>query len=246
MVFFWNLKIHKYKWNEDKMKNKQLEALHQWMNRVKNIPDLGNVFVTLDEAKSISGWIKQVADDFEVEYPFYKSNLDTIAQKLFMYARNPMVMPKLNSAVFGELCIIEWHLYNQPIDLQFWNNIHPRICRISKQLYADGHFSASAEKAVKEVETRLRELFRELKPTATVPSKIGDIIGALLSENGAYHFVDTSTISGKDYRRGIQSLVEGMFAAYRNPSAHENIEYSRREAEEQIMLASQLMYVLQK
>ena len=109
------------------MKNKQLEALHQWMNRVKNIPDLGNVFVTLDEAKSISGWIKQVADDFEVEYPFYKSNLDTIAQKLFMYARNPMVMPKLNSAVFGELCIIEWLLYNQPFDLQFWSNIHPRI-----------------------------------------------------------------------------------------------------------------------
>lgn len=79
-----------------------------------------------------------------------------------------------------------------------------------------------------------------------LPSKIGDIIGALLSENGAYHFADTSTTSGKDYRRGIQSLFEGMFAAYRNPSAHENIEYSRREAEEQIMLASQLMYVLYK
>lgn len=228
------------------MKNNQLDALHEWMNRVKNTPDLGAVFVTPADVQSISGWIKQVADDFEVEYPFYKSYLNAIAQKLFVYLGNPMVMPKLNPAVFGELCVIEWHLYNRPIDLQFWNNIHPRICKISKQLYADGHFSASAEKAVKEVETRLRELFRELKPTATVPSKIGDIIGALLSENGAYHFVDTSTTSGKDYRRGIQSLVEGMFAAYRNPSAHENIEYSRREAEEQIMLASQLMYVLQK
>ena len=229
------------------MKNNQLDALHEWMNRVKNMPDLGAVFVTPDDAKLISGWIKQVADDFEVEYPFYKSYLHAIAQNLFIYPGNPMVMSvALNPAVFGQLCVIEWHLYNQPIDLQFWNNIHPRICRISKQLYADGHFSASAEKAVKEVETRLRELFRELKPKATLPSKIGDIIGALLSENGAYHFVDTSTTSGKDYRRGIQSLVEGMFAAYRNPSAHENIEYSRREAEEQIMLASQLMYVLQR
>lgn len=228
------------------MKNKQLDALHQWMNNVKNMPNLGAASVTPADAKSISECIKQIAEDFADEYPFYKDYLNHISQMLFIYAGNPIIMPMLNPVVFGELCVIKWHLYNRPIDLQFWNNIHPRICNISKQLYADGHFSTSAEKAVKEVETRLRELFIELKPTATLPSKIGDVIGALLSENGAYHFADTSTTSGKDYRRGIQSLFEGMFAAYRNPSAHENIEYSRREAEEQIMLASQLMYVLYK
>lgn len=228
------------------MKNKQLEALHQWMNNVKNMPNLGAAVVTPVDAKSISECIKQVADDFEGEYPFYKNYLNQIAQKLFIYVGNPMGMLALNPVVFGELCAIERHLYSRPIDLQFWNNVHPRICRISRQLYADGHFSTSAEKAVKEVETRLRELFIELKPTATPPAKIGEVIGALLSENGAYQFADTSTTSGKDYRRGIQSIFEGMFAAYRNPSAHENIEYSRREAEEQIMLASQLMYVLCK
>ena len=229
-----------------KMRNNQLDLLHQWVHNVKNMPNLIGLSVNPDTVKSVCGGLKQIAEDFTDEYPFYKEYLNHISQTLFIYARNPMVMPVLNPVVFGELCVIEWHLYNRPIDLQFWNNIHPRISRVSKQLYGDGHFSASAEKAVKEVETRLRELFKELKPTATVPSKIGDIIGALLSENGAYHFVDTSTTSGKDYRRGIQSLVEGMFAAYRNPSAHENIGYSRREAEEQIMLASQLMYVLQK
>ena len=57
---------------------------------------------------------------------------------------------------------------------------------------------------MKEVETRLRELFIEFKPGEAEPSKIGNIIGALLSENGAYQFVDISTPSGKDYRRGIQ------------------------------------------
>lgn len=67
------------------MKNNQLDALHEWMNRVKNTPDLGAVFVTPADVQSISGWIKQVADDFEVEYPFYKSYLNAIAQKLFVY-----------------------------------------------------------------------------------------------------------------------------------------------------------------
>lgn len=228
------------------MRNNQLDLLHQWVNNVKNMPNLIGVSFSLSNAKLVCTWLKQIAEDFADEYPFYKDYLNHISKMLFIYAGNPIFITTLNPAVFGELCVIEWHLYNRPIDLQFWNNIHPRICNISRQLYADGHFSASAEKAVKEVETRLRELFIELKPTANPPAKIVDVIGALLSENGAYHFADTSTTSGKDYRRGIQSLFEGMFAAYRNPSAHENIEYSRREAEEQIMLASQLMYVLYK
>ena len=33
---------------------------------------------------------------------------------------------------------------------------------------------------------------------------------------------------------------------YRNPAAHANLQYEKREAMEQIMLASQLMYVLDK
>ena len=67
-----------------------------------------------------------------------------------------------------------------------------------------------------------------------------------LSENGAFKFCDTTTTSGRDYRRGIQSLFEGIMAAYRNPAAHANLQYEKREAMEQIMLASQLMYVLDK
>lgn len=87
-------------------------------------------------------------------------------------------------------------------------------------------------------------MFQELKEGAGVPAKVKDIIGALFGENGIYNFCDTSTVSGKDYRRGVQLLLEGTFSAYRNPAAHENIDYTRREAVEQIMLASQLMYVL--
>ena len=67
-----------------------------------------------------------------------------------------------------------------------------------------------------------------------------------MSENGAFKFCDTTTASGRDYRRGIHSLFEGIMAAYRNPAAHANLQYEKREAIEQIMLASQLMYVLDK
>ncbi len=153
--------------------------------------------------------------------------------------------PVLNIFAFGELFLIERHLYNEPINIQFFSQIHPRIQKVSGPLYADGHFSAAAETALKEVETRLRELFIELKPGATPPPKAAGLIGALLSENGAYTFVDTSTESGRNYRRGIQSLFEGAFAAYRNPASHDNLDISQRESLEQIFLASQMMCVLE-
>ena len=138
------------------------------------------------------------------------------------------------------------HVEAEPVVVQFWSVIHPRIVNVSHELYVDGHCSTAAEKVVKEVESRLREKFSELKPGAAVPPKIGDVIGALISENGAFRFCDTTTASGRDYRRGIQFLFEGIIAAYRNPAAHANLQYEKREAMEQIMLASQLMYVLDK
>ena len=152
----------------------------------------------------------------------------------------------LNPAAFDELVVIVCHIEAEPVVVQFWSEIHPRIVNVSRELYADGHCSTAAEKAVKEVESRLREKFSELKPGTTVPSKIGDVIGALISENGVFRFCDTTTTSGRDYRRGIQSLFEGIMAAYRNPAAHANLQYEKREAMEQIMMASQLMYVLDK
>ena len=152
----------------------------------------------------------------------------------------------LNPAAFGELVVIVRHIEAEPVVVQFWSAIHPRIVNVSHELYVDGHYSTAAEKAVKEVESRLREKFLELKTGAAVHAKIGDVIGALMSENGAFKFCDTTTTSGKDYRRGIHSLFEGIMAAYRNPAAHANLQYEKREAMEQIMLASQLMYVLDK
>ena len=68
----------------------------------------------------------------------------------------------------------------------------------------------------------------------------------MLSENGAFQFCDTTSTSGKNFRRGVQQLFEGTVAAYRNPAAHANLEVSKREAIEQIMLASQLIYILDK
>ena len=199
---------------------------------------------TPQEIQRVHQWINAITMGIQADYPFYATTLPRIASILFI--DNGMGAFILNHAAFGELVIIIRHIEAEPVVVQFWSAIHPRIVNVSHELYADGHCSTAAEKAVKEVESRLREKFSELKPSAAVPAKIGDVIGALMSENGAFKFCDTTTTSGKDYRRGIHSLFEGIMAAYRNPAAHANLQYEKREAMEQIMLASQLMYVLDK
>ena len=57
----------------------------------------------------------------------------------------------LNPAAFGELVVIVRHIEAEPVVVQFWSAIHPRIVNVSHELYVDGHCSTAAEKAVKEV-----------------------------------------------------------------------------------------------
>ena len=194
------------------------------------------------EVKQIISLVNKVAAAVKEEYPFYAQELPQIIGITF-FTRDGMFY-NLNTVAFGELYIIAKHLHIEPQNASAWLMVHPRIATIAKEEYLDGHYASAANRSFVEVETRLRELFKELKPNAGVPSKVGDLIGALLTENGAYHFCDTSTQSGKDYRRGVQSLFEGAMAAYRNPSSHENQILSKTEAFEQIILASQLMKVL--
>lgn len=223
----------------------ELYELRKWIDNTNaNLSLQLQFFRTQQEIHIVKQLIITIAAGIQGEYPFYASILPQIASILFPV--NNMGTATLNPAAFGELVVIIRHIDAEPFSMRFWTAIHARITNVSYELYKDGHYASAAENAVKEVETRLREKFAELKPGTSVPSKVGDIIGALLSDNGVFKFCDTSTTSGKNYRRGIQSLFEGTMAAYRNPSAHANLQYDRREALEQIMLASQLMFVLDK
>lgn len=222
-----------------------LQSLHLWIHDMESTLQRGLQFVITDEAViGTRQLINAIAGCIQDDYPFFASELYLIANVLFLQSPNPLIPITLNSTAYGELALIEKQLSAEPINMQFWSYVHPRICNVSRSLYADGHFSSAAKNAMVEVESRLRELFRTLKPNAKEPAKVGDVIGALLTEDGAYHFIDTTTTSGKDYRRGIQAMFEGALAAYRNPKSHENLPHSKRESFEEIVLASQLMYVL--
>lgn len=147
---------------------------------------------------------------------------------------------------YGNLDNLEIQNEYDPENVAFWNNINDRIKNQTKELYTQCFFGPAAERAVREVETKLREMFRELKPGNNEPSKIGDIIGALLSENGVFNYCDLSTQDGKNYCRGFTQLVQGLLTAYRNPLSHKNHELTKRKAFELISLSSMIMETLEQ
>lgn len=220
-----------------------LEELNRWiLNTDNQLRFYQSLLFQHKEVNQVINLVDKVANSVRSDYPFYASEMPQIVRNVFHQIQ--MGNYAFNSAAFGELYIIVKHLHSEPQDSSVWSMIHPRIAEIAKEEYFDGHYASAANRSFVEVETRLRELFVELKSDVSVPAKVGDIIGALLSDSGAYNFCDTSTQSGKDYRKGIKLLFEGAMSAYRNPSSHENKVLAKEEAFGQIVVASQLMKVL--
>ena len=213
-----------------------LDQFWMWMNTVAPAPEC-NPQPPQGIQNAVS-MIYTIADGIADEYPYYSVSLKALAGKLF----------GMNGAIhipnFAKLYYIIGHIKAEPVNNAIWTGIHPRIVAVSKNEFNDQYYDSAAAKAIKEVETRLRELFREIKPGQKEPRDVGACIGALLGENGALNVADSSTESGKNYIRGTKLIFEGAFAAYRNPEMHGNIPYTRRASYEQIVLASQMMYIL--
>lgn len=223
----------------------QLDAIDQWLRDINNKLTMGiSPTFLLNDCQKMQTDLREVAKKIKHEYPFYSQTLPGIGDNLFRPDPFSYGLMALNVAAFGELFIIVQHLVREPVDMRFWQDIHPRIIEVSKELFCDGHFAAASESAIKEVETRMRELFKEEKPNSPIPKDAAGLIGALLSDNGFYQFCDTSEISRANFRKGVKSIFEGAFMAYRNPSMHANLTCSQREAFERIVQASQMMGIL--
>ncbi len=168
---------------------------------------------------------------------FYHNILSYIKQKIIQE------LLKLEKE-HGCLDSLEIQSDDDPENIAFWNNINNRLKQQSRDLYSQCFYKSAAQGAVQEVETRLREMFRELKHVSIEPSKIEDIIGGLLSENGTYHCCGIETKDGKNFCIGFDKLVRGFFTAYRNPLSHINHTLTKQDAFEIVSLSSTIMNTL--
>lgn len=123
----------------------ELYELRKWIDNT-NTPLNMQFLHTPQEIQRVYQWINAIARGIQTDYPFYATKLPCVANILFQ--QNEMGAIFLNPAAFGELVVMVRHIEAEPVVVQFWSEIHPRIVNVSHEVYVDGHYSSIPRFAV--------------------------------------------------------------------------------------------------
>lgn len=123
----------------------------------------------------------------------------------------------------------------------FWQFAHPRIIELSKNKFEDGYFSDAVQTALVEI----CEIIRKYRDDKGLEEIISDknMIYNSFKEN-LLKFTDSSTTSLKNIQEGYEKILPGVIQAMRNPNAHSNTRMGKADAARKIMIASDLMFML--
>ena len=123
----------------------------------------------------------------------------------------------------------------------FWQFVHPRIIELSKNKIEDGYFSDAVQTALVEI----CEIIRKYRVGKGLEEIISDknMIYNSFKEN-LLKFTDSSTTSLKNIQEGYENIFPGVIQAMRNPNAHSNNIMEKADAARKIMIASDLMFML--
>ncbi len=94
-------------------------------------------------------------------------------------------------------------------------DIHPRLPRVSRELFDDGHFAQSTFEAYKFVDKEVQRLSRLSESGFKVMMQAFAVDSPLIRLN------PLGTSSEKDEQKGFQFLFAGSVLAIRNPRGHE-------------------------
>ena len=198
------------------------------------------VLFNYGDANLIKEKIELVSKDIEKEFPYFNKRLNSLLDTLFI-VNNLDGSLGMNTYIFGQIYEILIYLVHAHY-LDQWSLIHPRISKVSKALYLDGHYANAAVDAFIEINERVKGLFQILRPNDKVPD--GDTaMTTVFSPNAPLvKFGDNSSESGKNIQKGFMQMLSGAMSALRNPKAHANITISADDAMRRLMLASMLMF----
>lgn len=188
---------------------------------------------------SVKDAISCIAKHVSFESPRTAEILKEVSESLFEKTNIGFI---INRGMFGILFAVGRTIEEQP-PLIAWSSIHPDVVKASRDHFRQGKYGSAVDAVFKELECKLRALSRENKG-GLEPKEIQSVIGDVFSEISALNTGAMNTHSGKDYRKGLREIFKAAFVAYRNPGAHANLNRTKGEAAELIVLCSHFMFVL--
>lgn len=148
----------------------------------------------------------------------------------------------INPYSFGEVIATITYLngYGNNNSSSIWENIHPQIISIAKGRFDDGHYADAVEAAFKEINTRVKKIYRDRTSVEKDGSKL--MQAAFSIQNPIIRLGDTSTETGTNIQQGYMEMFVGAMIGIRNPQAHNNLLVSKDKAIRKLHFASILMY----
>ena len=179
-----------------------------------------------------------ISQDITREYPFFSDELFTLKDRLF--TGYGFTNPAIWGRIF-EILIALLKADTQPAN-HVWGLIHPRIEKVSKRLYLDGHYSDAACDAFIEINSRVKNIFKKVKPGEKIPDGVSVMTCLFSANEPIVEFCDRTNDTGQNTQMGYMQMLAVSMSALRNPKSHENIGLDKDEAFRRLMFASMLMY----
>lgn len=182
------------------------------------------------------------------------NRLDALNETLFMEVpyqqfagTAPVCQFFINPIVCGQLLeALEFakSIANQT-DCGICHLLHPDIQRVSDKLYKDGSYANAACDAFIEINSHLKEIYREKYPDSEDVPDGQKLMNRVFGEkNPVLVAGGMTTETGKDIQAGTRYMFAGAMAALRNPKSHENITLGREDCMRRLIFASMLMYII--
>lgn len=102
-----------------------------------------------------------------------------------------------------------------PIRRLTFENLHAEVQATAGDLFADGHYDAAVQEAIKSLDLRVRNL------TGVDKSGVGLMLDAFRAAAPKIDVSKHTGKSGEDERQGFEAIFRGVMLGMRNPGAHE-------------------------
>ena len=201
-----------------------VKGLHELANSMSIKPDLGQRVFHLQGINEIKNGIIKLSESIAKSEPYFSKDLFRLKDILFIGA-------KLNIVALGEFLAIVNYLNNECDNPQedIWAIIHPMIIKSSKKLYLDGHYANAACDAFIEINSRVKKIFKKVKPGEKIPDGVSVMTCLFYANEPIVEFCDRTNDTGQNTQMGYMQMLAGSMSALRNPKSHENIGLDKDE-----------------
>lgn len=226
-----------------------IENIASKLNKIANWCDSNNRYIfsgqqvmVPPDSFTLKKTITDLAYHYETKNTVYKDELFRISQQLF-YNNNGFIC--INHISSGQLCtlirVLQAKEANQGFD--WWNYVHPIIRELTRKQFEDGHYYSAVRTAMNEI----CQIIRNFRKTIGLSESASDSAmcrHTFKHENNILSFTDCTCLNETNIQKGYENIFDGVMQAIRNPSSHENLPYTQEDSARKLMIASDLMYML--